>query len=103
VQRAPLPLQAACRGCAPRGSAASSPAASLQTQQALGAAGCSPHLPLPPPHLRLSVARLPTLLAVAAMQVIGLCEKPRDPPLQYIVADTPGQIEVRVWEGLLGA
>lgn len=25
-------------------------------------------------------------------QVISLCEKPRDPPLQYIVADTPGQV-----------
>lgn len=25
-------------------------------------------------------------------QVISLCEKPRDPPLQFIVADTPGQV-----------
>ena len=31
------------------------------------------------------------------LQVIGLCEKPRDPPLQYIVADTPGQIEIFTW------
>lgn len=30
-------------------------------------------------------------------QVISLCEKPRDPPLQYIVADTPGQIEIFTW------
>lgn len=26
-----------------------------------------------------------------------MCEKPRDPPLQYIVADTPGQIEIFTW------
>ncbi|KIY97580.1 hypothetical protein MNEG_10383 [Monoraphidium neglectum] len=29
--------------------------------------------------------------------VVALCEKPRDPPLQYIVADTPGQIEIFTW------
>lgn len=30
-------------------------------------------------------------------QVISLCEKKRDPPLQYVVADTPGQIEIFTW------
>lgn len=30
-------------------------------------------------------------------QVISLCEKARDPPLRYIVADTPGQIEIFTW------
>ncbi|GAX75284.1 hypothetical protein CEUSTIGMA_g2729.t1 [Chlamydomonas eustigma] len=30
-------------------------------------------------------------------QVIKLCEKPRDPALQYIIADTPGQIEIFTW------
>lgn len=30
-------------------------------------------------------------------QVIALCEKARDPPLEYIVADTPGQIEIFTW------
>lgn len=30
-------------------------------------------------------------------QVIGLCEKDRHPPLQYILADTPGQIEIFTW------
>lgn len=31
------------------------------------------------------------------MQVIGLCEKKRDPTPKYIVADTPGQIEIFTW------
>lgn len=26
-----------------------------------------------------------------------LCEKVRDPPLQYILVDTPGQIEIFSW------
>lgn len=26
-----------------------------------------------------------------------MCEKPRDPPLEYIVVDTPGQIEIFTW------
>ena len=30
-------------------------------------------------------------------QVIQLCEKKRDPPLQHIVLDTPGQIEIFTW------
>ncbi len=30
-------------------------------------------------------------------QVIALCEKERDPPLQQIVVDTPGQIEIFTW------
>lgn len=30
-------------------------------------------------------------------QVIDLCTKKRDPPLEYIVADTPGQIEIFTW------
>jgi len=29
--------------------------------------------------------------------VIALCEKERDPPLQQIVVDTPGQIEIFTW------
>ena len=28
---------------------------------------------------------------------MSLCEKPRDPALRYIVADTPGQIEIFTW------
>lgn len=28
-------------------------------------------------------------------QVMGLLEKERDPPLDYVFVDTPGQIEVR--------
>jgi Conserved hypothetical ATP binding protein len=32
-----------------------------------------------------------------ALQVIGLCEKKRDPQPKYIVADTPGQIEIFTW------
>jgi hypothetical protein len=31
------------------------------------------------------------------MQVIHLVEKPRDPPLQFVFADTPGQIEIFTW------
>lgn len=31
------------------------------------------------------------------MQVIGLCEKKRDPPLSHIILDTPGQIEIFTW------
>lgn len=30
-------------------------------------------------------------------QVVALAERPRDPPLQYVVADTPGQIEIFTW------
>ncbi|KXZ48171.1 hypothetical protein GPECTOR_30g267 [Gonium pectorale] len=37
------------------------------------------------------------LFATRFDQVIQLCEKPRDPPLQYIVVDTPGQIEIFTW------
>ncbi|KAI8465789.1 MAG: GPN-loop GTPase [Monoraphidium minutum] len=37
------------------------------------------------------------LFATRFDQVIALCEKPRDPPLRYIVADTPGQIEIFTW------
>ena len=29
--------------------------------------------------------------------MIALCEKERDPPLQQIVVDTPGQIEIFTW------
>lgn len=29
--------------------------------------------------------------------MIQLVEKPRDPPLEYIVVDTPGQIEIFTW------
>jgi hypothetical protein len=35
--------------------------------------------------------------AILEGQVVGLCEKPRDPPHKYIVADTPGQIEIFTW------
>ena len=31
------------------------------------------------------------------MQVIDLCTKPRQPPLQHVVVDTPGQIEIFTW------
>lgn len=37
------------------------------------------------------------LFATRFDQVVQLCERPRDPPLQYIVADTPGQIEIFTW------
>ncbi|KAL4457380.1 hypothetical protein ABPG75_012245 [Micractinium tetrahymenae] len=37
------------------------------------------------------------LFATRFDQVVSLCEKKRDPPLQYIVADTPGQIEIFTW------
>lgn len=37
------------------------------------------------------------LFATRFDQVIGLCEKKRDPPLEYIIADTPGQIEIFTW------
>ncbi len=31
------------------------------------------------------------------LQVLALCEKKRDPPLEYIIVDTPGQIEIFTW------
>lgn len=37
------------------------------------------------------------LFATRFDQVIALCEKPRSPPLEYIVVDTPGQIEIFTW------
>lgn len=37
------------------------------------------------------------LFATRFDQVVSLCEKSRDPPLKYIVADTPGQIEIFTW------
>ena len=37
------------------------------------------------------------LRPAAWLQVIALCEKERDPPLQQIVVDTPGQIEIFTW------
>lgn len=52
--------------------------------------------------LWLPPATLASLSVVLPVQVIGLCEKPRDPPLKYIVADTPGQIEVRVGRSACG-
>lgn len=36
-------------------------------------------------------------MATMCVQVISLCEKPRDPPLKYIIVDTPGQIEIFTW------
>ncbi|GIL85555.1 hypothetical protein Vretimale_13346 [Volvox reticuliferus] len=37
------------------------------------------------------------LFATRFDQVIQLCEKPRDPPLEYVIVDTPGQIEIFTW------
>lgn len=37
------------------------------------------------------------LFATRFDQVIDLCTKPRDPPLDFVVADTPGQIEIFTW------
>jgi GTPase SAR1 family protein len=37
------------------------------------------------------------LFATRFDQVVSLCERSREPPLQYIVADTPGQIEIFTW------
>lgn len=37
------------------------------------------------------------LFATRFDQVVALCSKERDPPLEYIVADTPGQIEIFTW------
>ncbi|MEW5303850.1 MAG: hypothetical protein WDW38_000097 [Sanguina aurantia] len=37
------------------------------------------------------------LFATRFDQVIQLCEKPRTPALEYIVVDTPGQIEIFTW------
>ncbi|EFN58942.1 hypothetical protein CHLNCDRAFT_9694, partial [Chlorella variabilis] len=37
------------------------------------------------------------LFATRFDQVVTLCEKPRQPALRYIVADTPGQIEIFTW------
>ena len=37
------------------------------------------------------------LFATRFDQVVALCDKERDPPLEYIVADTPGQIEIFTW------
>lgn len=33
----------------------------------------------------------------SARQVLALCEKPREPQPRFIVADTPGQIEIFTW------
>lgn len=37
------------------------------------------------------------LFATKFDQVMKLCEKERDPPLQYVLVDTPGQIEIFSW------
>ncbi|DBA92666.1 hypothetical protein WJX77_006128 [Trebouxia sp. C0004] len=37
------------------------------------------------------------LFATRFDQVINLCEKQRDPPLKYVIVDTPGQIEIFTW------
>ena len=29
--------------------------------------------------------------------MVSLCEKQRDPPLKYVIVDTPGQIEIFTW------
>ncbi len=34
---------------------------------------------------------------LTGLQVISLCEKQRDPPLKYVIVDTPGQIEIFTW------
>lgn len=49
-----------------------------------GAALCAQH-PLPPSHALLDA------------QVIDLCCKSREPPLEYVLVDTPGQIEIFTW------
>lgn len=38
-----------------------------------------------------------TSSCICPLQVIGLCEKKRDPPLSHIILDTPGQIEIFTW------
>jgi hypothetical protein len=45
------------------------------------------HMPLP----------RTTLCVLEPLQVIALCEQPRDPPLSHILVDTPGQIEIFTW------
>eukprot|EP00199_Chlamydomonas_sp_CCMP681_P006903 CAMPEP_0119113336 /NCGR_PEP_ID=MMETSP1180-20130426/43575_1 /TAXON_ID=3052 ORGANISM="Chlamydomonas cf sp, Strain CCMP681" /NCGR_SAMPLE_ID=MMETSP1180 /ASSEMBLY_ACC=CAM_ASM_000741 /LENGTH=273 /DNA_ID=CAMNT_0007101329 /DNA_START=84 /DNA_END=902 /DNA_ORIENTATION=+ len=37
------------------------------------------------------------LFATRFDQVLGLLEKPRDPPLRHVLLDTPGQIEIFTW------
>eukprot|EP00891_Asterochloris_glomerata_P007346 jgi/Astpho2/7346/Aster-01940 len=37
------------------------------------------------------------LFATRFDQVLALCEKKREPPLEYIIVDTPGQIEIFTW------
>lgn len=37
------------------------------------------------------------LFATRFDQVVSLCERPREPPLEYIIVDTPGQIEIFTW------
>ena len=37
------------------------------------------------------------LFATRFDQVMGLLEKPRTPPLEYVITDTPGQIEIFTW------
>ena len=34
---------------------------------------------------------------MCSAQVVSLCFKPREQPLQHIVVDTPGQIEIFTW------
>ena len=34
---------------------------------------------------------------VISLQVLALCEKKREPQLEYIIVDTPGQIEIFTW------
>ena len=46
--------------------------------------------------VRASTGKHPFVFSLAH-QVIQLCEKRRDPPVRYIVADTPGQIEIFTW------
>ena len=47
--------------------------------------------------LRAGLTTRATFPTSLAPQVVQLCEKPRDPPLKYIVVDTPGQIEIFTW------
>lgn len=43
------------------------------------------------------LGRPQTCLLSCPVQVIGLCERKRDPQPKHIIADTPGQIEIFTW------
>jgi hypothetical protein len=45
----------------------------------------------------LTVCLTMCLTVCLTVQVIQLVEKPRSPPLQFVFADSPGQIEIFTW------